>query len=121
MHSALISSVIRIGQYKAPRLPGLTTTVRNILIPTIRVKHTYSLLGVTGTEGCSTWTWTVRYVVLRNPYGTGKGDPTGLPAGSLYTGALWCQNINLGNNDGIFALSYDLFAQYFAGYAWMLL
>ncbi len=85
----------------------------------IIAKHTYSLLGVAGTK--VNGIWTDRYVVLRNPYGKSRGDPIGLPAGSLYTAAPWCKNINLGNNDGIFALRYDLFAQYFAGYAWVLL
>jgi len=85
----------------------------------IIAQHTYSLLGVAGTKDTKN-NWTSRYVVLRNPYGKDRGDPTGLPAGSLYTAALWSRNINLGNNDGIFALRYDLFAQYFAGYAWVL-
>jgi len=83
---------------------------------TIVVKHTYSLLGVAGKKDIN-GKWTDKYVVLRNPYGKSKGDPA-MPAGSLYTGALWCKNINLGDNDGLFALKYDLFAQYFAGYAW---
>ena len=87
---------------------------------TISAKHTYSLLGVAGKKDAQ-GNWTDRYVVLRNPYGKVRGDPTGFPAGSLYTAALWSKNINLGNNDGIFALRYDLFAQYFAGYAWVLL
>ena len=86
----------------------------------IIAKHTYSLLGVAGRKNAQ-GTWTDRYVVLRNPYGKDRGDPTGLPEGSLYTATLWSRNINLGNNDGIFALRYDLFAQYFAGYAWVLL
>jgi len=85
----------------------------------IIAKHTYSLLGVAGKKNAQ-GIWTDRYIVLRNPYGKNRGDPTGLPAGSLYTAALWCKNINLANNDGIFALRYDLFAQYFAGYAWVL-
>lgn len=86
----------------------------------IIAKHTYSLLGVAGRKNAQ-GTWTDRYIVLRNPYGKDRGDPTGLPDGSLYTAAIWCKNINLGINDGIFALRYDLFAQYFAGYAWVLL
>jgi hypothetical protein len=86
----------------------------------IIAKHTYSLLGVAGTKDAA-GNWTGRYVVLRNPYGKIRGDPIGLPAGSLYTAALWCKNINLSTNDGIFALRYDLFAHYFAGYAWVLL
>jgi hypothetical protein len=85
----------------------------------IIVQHTYSLLGVAGTKDAQ-GNWTNRYVVLRNPYGSTRGDPVGLPGGSLYTGPLWSRNINLGNNDGIFALRHDLFAQYFAGYAWIL-
>src|SRR5665647_1316106 len=85
----------------------------------IIVQHTYSLLGVAGTKDAQ-GNWTNRYVVLRNPYGSTRGDPVGLPAGSLYVGPLWSRNINLGNNDGIFGLRHDLFAQYFAGYAWVL-
>jgi hypothetical protein len=81
---------------------------------TIAAQHTYSLLGVTGVK--SGTTWTQKYIVLRNPYGKGKGDPV-MAAGDLYTGSLWC-NFNLGVNDGLFALRYDLFKKYFDGYAW---
>jgi hypothetical protein len=79
---------------------------------TIAAQHTYSLLGVTGTK--SGTEWTSKYIVLRNPYGKGKGDPN--MTGSLYNG-VWC-NINLGDIDGIFALQIDQFVKYFAGYAW---
>ncbi len=78
---------------------------------TIIGKHSYSLLGVVklGTA------FEQKFVVLRNPYGIGKGDPK---MDGLYTGALWCNNINFGDADGIFALRIDLFVKYFAGYAW---
>ncbi len=105
---------------KSPAVAWTYDTGSQYSDSTITVKHTYSLLGVAGKKD-SSGAWTDRYVVLRNPYGKDKGDPTGLPPGSLYTSALWCRNINLGNSDGIFALRYDLFAQYFAGYAWVLL
>ena len=81
---------------------------------TIRGHHTYSLLGVTGTKSGSSWT--SKYVVLRNPYGKGKGDPV-MSAGDLYNGS-WC-GINLGGVDGIFALQIDKFVKYFEGYAWV--
>jgi hypothetical protein len=86
---------------------------------TIAVQHTYSLLGVAGTKTGTTWTQ--KYIVLRNPYGTGKKDPT--PGSvSLYTaGGLWCStNIYLSDpNDGIFAISAADFFNYFTGYAWV--
>ncbi len=82
---------------------------------TIRGCHTYSLLGVAGKKDAS-GKWTERYIVLRNPYGIGKGDPK---MDGLYTGALWCNDINLGNADGIFALQIDQFVKYFEGYAWV--
>jgi len=77
-------------------------------LDTIPAKHTYSLLGVAG-----------NYIVLRNPFGSGKKEPTGV---AVYNkNALWCSNnINLVNlNDGIFAISVDDFVKYFQGYAWM--
>jgi len=104
---------------KSPAVAWTYDTGSQYSDTTIIAKHTYSLLGVAGRKNAQ-GNWTERYVVLRNPYGKERGDPTGLPAGSLYTGALWCKNINLGDNDGLFALKYDLFAQYFAGYAWTL-
>jgi hypothetical protein len=76
---------------------------------TIAAQHTYSLLGVAAKK----------FIVLRNPYGSGKKEPTLV---SLYNAdALWCSNnINLVNKtDGIFAISADDFVKYFAGYAWM--
>jgi hypothetical protein len=79
---------------------------------TIAAQHSYSLLGVTGTK--SGTTWTSKYIVLRNPYGKGKGDPVGV---SLYNGA-WC-GINLGISDGIFALAVDQFVKYFEGFTWV--
>jgi hypothetical protein len=87
---------------------------------TIVKEHTYSLLGVAGTKDYQN-KWVSRYVVLRNPWGKVSGEPTGMPAGSLYTAVAWCKGIILGNTDGIFALRYDLFAAYFAGYSWILL
>jgi len=83
---------------------------------TIRGQHTYSLLGVAGKKDAN-GKWTERYFVLRNPYGIGKGDPK---MDGLYTGALWCNNINFGDADGIFAFRIDLFVKYFAGYAWVI-
>jgi hypothetical protein len=85
----------------------------------IIAQHTYSLLGVAGEKVNKKWT-EKKYVVLRNPHGTVKGDPKGLPDGSLYTSALWSEKINLGNEDGLFALHYKRFPEYFAGYAWIL-
>ena len=38
--------------------------------------------------------------------------------GYLYTSAPWCNNIILGDIDGIFALRIDQFVKYFEGYAW---
>jgi hypothetical protein len=80
---------------------------------TIALQHTYSLLGVvkSGTD------WTKQYIVLRNPYGKGKGDPV-MASDYLYTSAAWCNNIILGESDGIFALRIDQFVKYFTGYAW---
>jgi hypothetical protein len=77
-------------------------------LDTIIARHTYSLLGVSG-----------NYIVLRNPYGSGKKEPTAIPV--CTTNALWCSNnINLVNiNDGIFAILIDDFVKYFEGYAWM--
>jgi hypothetical protein len=79
---------------------------------TIAAQHTYSLLGVTGTKAGTTWT--SKYIVLRNPYGKGKGDPGGV---TLYNGN-WC-NINLGTSDGLFALAVDQFVKYFEGFTWV--
>jgi hypothetical protein len=77
-------------------------------LDTIPPQHTYSLLGVAG-----------NYIVLRNPYGSGRKEPTAIPVRK--TDALWCSNnINLVNiNDGIFAILVDDFVKYFEGYAWM--
>lgn len=102
---------------KSPAVAWTFDTGSQYSDTTIAVQHTYSLLGVAGKKNTSGY-WTDKYVVLRNPHGKSKGDPA-LASGSLYTGALWCKNINLGENDGLFALRYDLFAQYFAGYAWI--
>jgi hypothetical protein len=81
---------------------------------TITAQHSYSLLGVTGTKSGTPPAWTTKYVVLRNPYGKGKGDPV-MP-GYLYTGSWY--TINLGENDGVFALRADQFVKYFTGYTW---
>jgi hypothetical protein len=78
----------------------------------IAAKHCYSLLGVTGTKSGATWT--SKYIVLRNPYGSGKGDPTGV---TLFNGT-WC-NINLATSDGLFALAVDEFVKYFEGFTWV--
>ena len=102
---------------KSPAVAWTYDTGSQYSDTTIVAQHTYSLLGVAGKKDINGY-WTDKYVVLRNPYGKSKGDPV-MPAGSLYTGALWCKNINLGDNDGLFALRFDLFAQYFAGYAWI--
>jgi hypothetical protein len=80
---------------------------------TIALQHSYSLLGVTGTKAGTTWT--SKYIVLRNPYGKGKGDPV-MP-GYLYTGSWY--TINVSENDGLFALKADQFVKYFTGYAWV--
>ena len=82
---------------------------------TITAQHSYSLLGVTGTKAGTPPAWTTKYVVLRNPYGKGKGDPV-MPE-YLFTGGWY--NINLGENDGVFALRADQFVKYFAGYTWI--
>jgi hypothetical protein len=85
---------------------------------TIVSQHTYSLLGVTGTKAGTVWT--SKYIVLRNPYGMGKGDPAiTLPFLNehFFTGA-WC-GFNLGIADGIFALRADQFVKYFEAYAWV--
>ena len=79
---------------------------------TIAAQHTYSLLGVTGTKAGATWT--SKFIVLRNPYGKGKGDPGGV---TLYNGN-WCNN-NLGISDGLFALAVDQFMKYFEGFTWV--
>jgi Calpain family cysteine protease len=85
---------------------------------TITAQHSYSLLGVTGTKTAppppTPPAWITKYVVLRNPYGKGKGDPA-IP-GYLFTGTWY--NINLGEKDGVFAISADQFVKYFTGYAW---
>jgi len=104
---------------KSPAVAWTYNTGAQYSDTTIVVNHTYSLLGVAGTKDAQ-GNWTNRYVVLRNPWGKEKGEPKGMPDGSLYTAVPWCKNIILGNTDGIFALRYDLFAQYFAGYAWIL-
>jgi hypothetical protein len=83
---------------------------------TITAQHSYSLLGVTGTKAGSPPAWTTKYVVLRNPYGKGKGDPVMLPE-FLFTGAWY--TINLSEPDGVFALRADQFVKYFAGYTWV--
>jgi hypothetical protein len=79
---------------------------------TIAARHTYSLLGVVNLGD----TTDKRFIVLRNPYGKSKGDPN-MP-GYLYTSAPWCNNIILGDVDGIFALRIDQFVKYFEKYAW---
>ena len=79
---------------------------------TIIAKHTYSLLGVVNLGT----TLDKRFIVLRNPLGKNKGDPN-MP-GYLYTSAPWCNNIILGDVDGIFALRIDQFVKYFEKYAW---
>lgn len=79
---------------------------------TIAAKHSYSLLGVTGTKSGATWT--SKYIVLRNPNGLRTGDPSGV---TLYNGT-WC-NMNLGTSDGLFALAVDQFAKYFEGFTWV--
>jgi hypothetical protein len=78
---------------------------------TIFPRHTYSLLGVVNLGA----TLEKRFIVLRNPYGKSKGDPN-MP-GYLYTSAAWCNNIILGEIDGIFALRIDQFVKYFEKYA----
>jgi hypothetical protein len=78
----------------------------------IAAKHCYSLLGVTGTKSGATWT--SKYIVLRNPYGSGRGDPTGV---TLFNGT-WC-NFNLATSDGLFALAVDEFVKYFEGFTWV--
>jgi hypothetical protein len=84
---------------------------------TIAAQHCYSLLGVTGSKTGTPPVWTTnKYVVLRNPYGKRKGDPV-MP-GYLSIG-FWYNNINLSDNDGIFALRADQFVKYFAGYTWI--
>jgi hypothetical protein len=77
-------------------------------LDTILPKHTHSLLGVCG-----------NYIVLRNPFGSAKKEPTGVSI--CKPDALWCSTtINLVNiNDGIFAILVDDFVKYFEGYAWM--
>ncbi len=80
---------------------------------TITAQHSYSLLGVVGEKVNNIWT--KKYVVLRNPHGKGKGDPV-IPE-FLFTGAWY--NINLSENDGVFALRADQFVKYFAGYTWI--
>jgi len=102
---------------KSPAVAWTYDTGSQYSDTTIKNQHTYSLLGVAGKRDTHGY-WTDKYVVLRNPYGKGKGDPA-LPSGSLYTGALWCKNINFSDSDGIFALKYDLLPRYFAGYAWL--
>ncbi len=88
-------------------------TVRHIPMTTINARHTYSLLGVTGT-----WepTWTSKFIVLRNPYGKSKGDPV-MPAGISIHGSGVV--LILADIDGIFALQIDQFVKYFEGYAWV--
>ena len=86
--------------------------MRCIPIATIIAKHTYSLLGVVNLGT----TLDKRFIVLRNPLGKNKGDPN-MP-GYLYTSAPWCNNIILGDVDGIFALRIDQFVKYFEKYAW---
>jgi hypothetical protein len=78
---------------------------------TIAAQHTYSLLGVAAEN----------YIVLRNPYGSGKREPDPALVALKNTDALWCStSINLVyTTDGIFAISADDFVKYFAGYAWM--
>jgi hypothetical protein len=79
---------------------------------TIAARHTYSLLGVVNLGT----TLDKRFIVMRNPHGKSKGDPN-MP-GYLYTSAPWCNNIILGESDGIFALRIDQFVKYFEKYAW---
>lgn len=79
---------------------------------TIAAKHSYSLLGVTGIKAGATWT--SKYIVLRNPYGSGKGDPTGV---TLFNGT-WC-NFDLATIDGLFALAIAEFVKYFEGFTWV--
>jgi hypothetical protein len=78
---------------------------------TVGPQHTYSLLGVAAKK----------YIVLRNPYGSGKKEPDPTLVSLYNADALWCSNsINLVNKtDGIFAISTDEFVKYFEGYAWM--
>ena len=42
---------------------------------TIEAQHTYSLLGVVGKIDHRKWT--EKYIVLRNPCGSARGNPTG--------------------------------------------
>jgi hypothetical protein len=86
---------------------------------TIVIQHTYSLLGVVGKKD-SSGKWTDKYIVLRNPYGTVRKDPSSGSVSVYTAGGLWCStNIYLSDpNDGIFAISATDFFKYFAGYAW---
>ena len=86
--------------------------VASMPINTITAQHTYSLLGVTGTKSGIPPAWTTKYVVLRNPHGKGKGDPV-MP-GYLYAGS-WYNNVILGENDGVFALSSRSVCEIFYG------
>jgi hypothetical protein len=84
---------------------------------TIALKHTYSLLGVTG--AVSKGVFTSKYIVLRNPWGPSAQSPDPqLTATSLFTDTPWF-GINLADADGIFALRADLFPMYFDQYAWV--
>lgn len=87
---------------------------------TIEAQHTYSLLGVVGKID-DQGKWTEKYIVLRNPCGSARGDPTAGSVSLYNTDVLWCNStINfVYKNDGIFAIGADDFVKYFAGYAWM--
>ena len=98
--------------------PAVTNPAKVQFSPTtIAARHTYSLLGVvkTGTEV------TQQYIVLRNPYGTTKRDPTsGLCRFTTREdyGAVRIFTLS-DTSDGIFAIRADDFVKYFEGYAWM--
>jgi Calpain family cysteine protease len=84
---------------------------------TIPPKHTYSILGVTGTlDTARPPNWTSKYIVLRDTWGF-NNDPS-LSSPDVLTQGTWLSGIDFAAKDGIFALRSDLFPVYFQGYAY---
>lgn len=78
----------------------------------IVANHSYSILGIHVPSADEA------YVVLRNPFGIGTGEPSaGVAAGVWPVRTPWGENeIPLDLEDGIFALEKDLFHAYFEAF-----